>query len=64
MRTIDSSELMSAVETARLELHSELDPDFLRAVVKAEEENPEDDSAAMRAIHHALAVAIERSKVD
>lgn len=64
MRTIDSSELMNAVETARLELHSELDPEFLRAVVKAEEENPEDDAAALRAIRQALAVAIERPKVD
>lgn len=64
MRTIDSGELMAAVETARLSLHPELDAEFLAAVVRAEEEFAEDDAAALKAIGEALAAAIERAKVD
>lgn len=63
MRTIDSSELMAAVETARLSLHPELDAEFLATVVRAEEEFAEDDGAALKAIGEALAAAIERAKV-
>jgi hypothetical protein len=54
MRTTDLQELMNAVELKRAELHPELDAGFLESVVRAEEENPEDDDEAMRLIQIAL----------
>jgi hypothetical protein len=54
MRTTDLKDLMKTVELLRTELHPDLDAAFLEAVVRAEEENPEDDAEAVRAIQVAL----------
>ena len=54
MRTTDLKDLTQAVELLRKELHPDLDPAFLEAVVRAEEENSEDDTEALRAIQAAL----------
>ena len=54
MRTTDLKDLTQTVELLRKELHPDLDPAFLEAVVRAEEENNEDDTEALRAIRAAL----------
>lgn len=54
MRTTDLKDLTKTVEILRAELHPDLDAGFLEAVVRAEEENPEDDAEALRAIQTAL----------
>lgn len=53
MRTTDLQDLISTVEKLRQELHPDLDAAFLAAVVRAEDENPEEDEA-LRAIQTAL----------
>ena len=54
MRTTDLKDLTQTVELLRKELYPDLDPVFLEAVVRAEEENSEDDTEARRAIQAAL----------
>lgn len=54
MQTTDLKELMETVEMLRQEIHPDLDPRFLRAVILAEESNPEDDFEAVRSIQLAL----------
>lgn len=54
MQTADLQELLETVELLRKQLHPELNPAFLRAVVEAEEQSPEDDSEALREIEAAL----------
>jgi hypothetical protein len=61
MRTTDLQDLMSTVDVIRGEMHSDLDAHFLEAVVRAEEENPDNDAEAVRAIERALASLLERS---
>lgn len=64
MRTTDLEELTKTVERIRQERHPDLDAGFLEAVVRAEEENPEDDNAALRAIQAALkAVLVAKGAV-
>ena len=54
MRTTDLKDLIKTVDLLRSEIHPDLDARFLDAVVRAEEENPEDDAEAVRAIQAAL----------
>lgn len=54
MRTTDLKELREIVDTIRRERHPELDAGFLDAVIRAEEDNPDDDAEALRAIQVAL----------
>lgn len=54
MRANDLKDLMKTVQLLRKDLHPDLDGDFLEAVVRAEEGNPEDDVEAVRAIQIAL----------
>lgn len=64
MRTTDLKDLTKTVELLRKELHPDLDEGFLEAVVRAEEENPEDDTEALRAIQAALkAVLVAKGAV-
>jgi hypothetical protein len=58
MQTTDLKDLMETVDRIRSEMHPDLDIRFLEAVVRAEEENPEDDAAALRAIQVALRVTL------
>lgn len=58
MRKTDLKDLVKTVELLRTELHPNLDAGFLEAVVRAEEENPEDDAEAVRAIQAALKAAL------
>jgi hypothetical protein len=58
MRTTDLKDLTEAVEILRLELYPDLDTEFLKAVVQAEEQNPEDDAEALRTIQAALKLAL------
>lgn len=58
MRTTDLKDLLSTVEALRNELHPDLDASFIEAVVRAEEQNPEDDAEASRAVQAALTVAL------
>lgn len=64
MRTADLKDLTAVVESLRKELHPDLDAQFLATVVMAEEQNPEDDAAALRAIQAALkAVLVSKGLV-
>jgi hypothetical protein len=58
MRTNDLKDLLTTVEALREELHPDLDASFVEAVVRAEEQNPEDDDEALRAVRAALTVAL------
>ena len=58
MQTTDLKDLIDAVESLRKQLYPDLDAGFLEAVVRAEEENPEDDAEALRAIQAALKVVM------
>jgi hypothetical protein len=58
MRTTDLKDLLTTVEALREELHPDLDTSFIEAVVRAEEQNPEDDDEALRAVRAALTVAL------
>jgi hypothetical protein len=58
MRTTDLRDLLSTVEALRLELHPDLDASFIEAVVRAEEQNPEDDAEASRSVQAAVAAAL------
>lgn len=60
MRTIDLKDLLDTVELMRVERHPELDAEFLAAVVRAEEANPEDDTEALRNIEAALKVTLTK----
>src|SRR5690242_15821278 len=46
MRTNDLQDLLETLELVRKEKHPDVDPAFLVAVVRAEEQNPEDDQEA------------------
>jgi len=54
MRTTDLKDLTNTVEQLRKALHADLDAGFVEAVVRAEEQNPEDDAEALRTIQAAL----------
>jgi hypothetical protein len=54
MRASDLEEITKTVAAVRAELHPELAAEFLDAVIRAEEENPEDDEGALRVIQAAL----------
>jgi hypothetical protein len=58
MKTTDLKDLLSTVEALRKELHPDLDASFVEAVVRAEEQNPEDDAEASRAVQTALKTAL------
>ena len=58
MPTTNLKDLMKTVELLRAKLHSDLDAAFIEAVVRAEEENPEEDEEAVRAIEIALNTAL------
>lgn len=58
MRTIDLTDLKDTVERVRLSIHPELDASFLQAVIRAEEENIEDEDAAIEAIQRALKASL------
>lgn len=63
MQTNDLKDLIDTVELLRKELHPELDAGFLKSVIRAEEQNPEDDAEARRAIEAALKVVLEKKGV-
>jgi ABC-type nitrate/sulfonate/bicarbonate transport system substrate-binding protein len=54
MRANDLEKITKTVATVRAELHPELAADFLDAVIRAEDENAEDDEGALRMIQAAL----------
>ena len=54
MRTTDLDDLLQTVERIRKEMHPDLDSRFVKAVIHAERDNPEDDAAALAAIERAL----------
>lgn len=54
MSTTELQSLLSTVETIRQTLAPTLSAELLQAIVEAEEGNPEDDVAAMRAIDRAV----------
>jgi hypothetical protein len=54
MRTTELKALLEVVEALREDLHPDLDKAFLQAVVRAEQENPDDEEEALRAITAAL----------
>jgi predicted transposase YbfD/YdcC len=64
MKTNEFDDLIRTVEQIRLKLHPELDAAFLRAVIQAEEQNPEDDAEALRAIEAALGVVLDADGED
>ena len=54
MRKTELDDLMTTVERIRKDTFPDLDSNFLQAVVKAEEEYPEDKDGALREIKKAL----------
>ena len=64
MKTTDLKDLLKTVELLRKELHPELDAAFLKAVVHAEEQNPEDDGEALREIEAALKKVLAKQGAD
>lgn len=63
MRTTDLKELMHTVEALRQEMHPELDAGFLEQVIRAEEENTEDEGAAVQAIEAAMRALLKAKGV-
>jgi hypothetical protein len=63
MLTIDLKDLLETVELIRKDLHPDLDPAFLTAVVRAEEENPDDDSEAIHGIESALRAVLAKKEI-
>jgi hypothetical protein len=63
MRTTDLKDILATVERLRDELHPDLDPAFIQAVVRAEEENLEDDAEALRMIESALKAVLAKMEV-
>lgn len=63
MRKTDLKDLTNTVENLRKELHPDLDAAFVEAVVHAEEQNPEDNTEALRAIQVALKTALTQKGV-
>ncbi len=53
-------DILETVEQVRATQCPELDAEFVAAVVRAEEENPEDDGGALRSIESALRIILER----
>jgi hypothetical protein len=64
MATTNLDELLKTVGLLREEMHPELDQSFVEAVIRAEEQFPEDDAAALQAIKAALKAAIAAHKVS
>jgi len=64
MPTTNLDELLKTVILLRKELHPDLDEVFLEAVVRAEEQFPEDDTEAVRAIQSALKTALAIQRVS
>lgn len=60
MRTSDLKGLLDTVEEVRRDLYPDLDSDLLRAVILAEEQNPEDEGEALRAIQAAVDAALAK----
>ena len=58
MRTTELEDIVSTVEQLRKELHPDLDPRFLSAVIDAEKDNPEDDAAAVSTIEQSLRLVL------
>ncbi len=54
MPTTNLDALITTVERLRVRLHPDLDAALLEAVVHAEEQNPDDDTEALRDIQTAL----------
>ncbi len=63
MKTTDIASLLRAVESIRAARHPDLDVEFVRAVLEAEEANPDDDGEALRAIRQALNTMVSRKGV-
>ena len=63
MRKTDLKDLTNTVENLRKELNPDLDVAFVEAVVHAEEQNPEDNTEALRAIQVALKTALTQKGV-
>ena len=54
MAKTDLKDLMKTVEDVRREISPDLDPQFLKSVIRIEEENPEDDESALEALQDEL----------
>lgn len=58
MKTSDLRGLLETLEEARRDLYPDLDAEFLKAVIMAEEQNPEDEGEALRGIQVAVDTAL------
>ena len=58
MKTTNLNDLIEVVRRIRDEKYPQLDMQFLEAVVRAEEDNPEDDEEGLRSIRQALTRAL------
>jgi hypothetical protein len=59
--TTDDGDLVTVVLDARDEVAPGADPDFLRAVLAAEESHPDNPTSAVREIEDALAASLARA---
>ncbi len=64
MGTSEFADLIRTVEQIRVKLHPELDGAFLKAVIHAEERNPEDHQKALQAVEAALLLVLDANKED
>lgn len=62
MRTSELKALLKVVQTIGAEEYPDLSPDFLEAIVNAEEANPEDDASAVQEIEQALQSLLSRKR--
>lgn len=62
MRTTELKDLLKTVKAMAAERHPDVDVGFLEAVVRAEQENPDDGAAALQDIEEALQASLGRKR--
>jgi hypothetical protein len=62
MKKTDLRDILQAVEQTRQERCRDLSAEFVEAVIRAEEANPEDDETAMKTIEAALNATLAKQE--
>jgi hypothetical protein len=62
MKKTDLRDILQAVEQTRQERCHDLSAEFVEAVIRAEEANPEDDETAMKTIEAALNATLAKQE--
>ena len=64
MTTYDLQHLLATVEQVRAELHPDLPPELLEAVVRAEDANADDPDRGLKAVEAAVTKYVVRVEDD